>query len=80
MNDQTRNVARSLIATAAALMALVVLSHELSAEDLTSASYRLRGGTLSGVGEVALQSTDPGSMIGSVGVTIGQPALSGLIP
>ena len=78
MNHQTRNFTRSLVATAAALLVLALLPHGLSAEDLTSTSYRLRGGTLSGGGEVDLQSTAPGSLIGSAGVTIGQPGPIGI--
>jgi hypothetical protein len=72
MKHQTRNLARSLVSTAAVLVALGLLPDGLSAEDLTSASYRLHGGTLSGGGEVALQSTAPVPTIGSAGVTIGQ--------
>ena len=57
---------------AAALLLLSLLPFESRAEDLTSASFRLRGGTLSGGGEIALQSTAPTPTIGSAGVTIGQ--------
>jgi len=78
MNHQTRNPARSLVATAAVLVALTLLPHESSAEDLTSASYRLRGSTLSGGGEVDLQSTAPVPVIGSAGVTIGQSGPIGI--
>jgi hypothetical protein len=72
MRHQILDLSRTL-AVAAALMALALLAHESSAADLTSASFRLRGGTLSGGGEVALQSTAPVPAIGSGGVTIGQP-------
>ncbi len=78
MIHQTRNLARTLVATAAVLVALTLLPDGLSAEDLTSESFRLRGGTLSGGGEVALQSTAPVPVIGSAGVTIGQPGPIGI--
>jgi hypothetical protein len=78
MNHLTRNAARSLVATAAALLVLALLPQEMGAEDLTSVSYRLRGGTLSGGGEVALRSTAPVPSIGSGGVTIGQPGPIGI--
>ena len=78
MNHQTRNLARTLVATVGVLVALTLLAGESSAEDLTSASYRLRGGTLSGGGEVNLQSTAPVPAIGSAGVTIGQPGPIGI--
>ncbi len=78
MIHPTRKLAPTLIATAAVLVALTLLSHESSAEDLTSASYRLRGGTLSGGGEVGLQSTAPVPVIGSAGVTIGQSGPIGI--
>ena len=52
MNDQNRRTVRILVATAALLAALALLALQSSAEDLTSASYRLRGGTLSGGGGV----------------------------
>jgi hypothetical protein len=63
---------------AAALVALLLLAAASNADDLTSMSYRLRGGTLSGGGEVALQSTAPSPTIGSGGVTIGQSAPIGI--
>jgi hypothetical protein len=77
MNHQTRNLAR-ILAALATLAPLLLFSHGLSAEDLTSASYRLRGGTLSGGGEVALRSTAPVPAIGSAGVTIGQSGPIGI--
>jgi len=77
MNHQICNLARTLAAIGT-LVPLVFLSHESSAEDLTSVSYRLRGGTLSGGGEVALQSTAPVPSIGSAGVTIGQAGPIGI--
>ena len=72
MKHHTRNSSPSLAATVVVIAALALVAHQSSAEDLTSASYRLRGGTLSGGGEVALQSTAPTPTIGSAGVTIGQ--------
>jgi hypothetical protein len=59
-------------AGAVALLLLALLPRATNAEDLTSASFRLRGSTLSGGGEVALQSTAPSPTIGSAGATIGQ--------
>ena len=78
MKHQSRNRARNLVSTAALLAALVLLPHESSAGDLTSANLRLRGGTLSGGGEVDLQSTAPTPEIGSAGVTIGQSGPIGI--
>jgi hypothetical protein len=66
------------LAGTATLLLLALLPRPSNAEDLTSASYRLRGGTLSGGGEVALQSTAPVPAIGSAGVTIGQPGPIGI--
>jgi hypothetical protein len=53
-------------------VALALLASESGAADLTSASFHLRGVTLSGGGGVALESTAPTPTIGSGGVTIGQ--------
>jgi hypothetical protein len=78
MNVQTRSLAGSLVVTAALLSVLALFALQSSAEDLTSASYRLRGGTLSGGGGVALQSTAPAPAIGSAGVTIGQSGPIGI--
>jgi len=77
MNHQARNLA-CVFAAVVLLAALALLAGESTAEDLTSASFRLRGGTLSGGGEVALQSTAPVPAIGSAGVTIGQPGPIGV--
>ncbi len=77
MRNETHYLAQAL-AAAAALLASSFLSHASGAEDLTSTSYRLRGGTLSGGGEVALQSTAPTPAIGSAGVTIGQSGPIGI--
>jgi hypothetical protein len=59
-------------------VALAFLPQASRAEDLTSTSYRLRGGTLSGGGEADLQSTAPTPAIGSAGVTIGQSGPIGI--
>ena len=77
MNHQARNLARTL-AAAAALVALALLPHQLSAEDLTSASFLLRGGTLSGGGEVDLVSTAPVPSVSALVVTIGQSSPLGV--
>jgi hypothetical protein len=66
------------LAAAVILVPVVLLALQSSAEDLTSASFRLRGGTLSGGGEVDLQSTAPTPAIGSAGATIGQPGPIGI--
>jgi hypothetical protein len=78
MKRHTGNLAVNLVATAVALVTLVLLSAASRAEDLVSTSLLLRGGTLSGGGEVALQSTAPTPTIGSGGVTIGQPGPIGV--
>ena len=78
MSHQTRNIAHSFVSAAAVLVALTLFPHDSSAEDLTSASYWLRGGTLSGGGEVDLQSTAPVPAIGSAGVTVGQSGPIGI--
>jgi hypothetical protein len=78
MNHQTRSLAPSLGAVATALLTLVLLAAASNADDLSSTSYRLRGGTLSGGGGVDLQSTAPTPAIGSAGVTIGQPGPVGI--
>jgi hypothetical protein len=77
MNHQTRSLAPSLGAVATVLLTLLFLAAASNGEDLTSASYRLRGGTLSGGGEVDLQSTALTPAIGSAGVTIGQSGPTG---
>ena len=78
MNHLTRSPTRCL-AAAATLMTLALLAHGSSnAEDLTSASFALRGGALSGGGGVDLQSTAPTPAIGSAGATIGQSGPIGI--
>ena len=71
MKHQILALARILVAAAALVALALLVAGVSSAEDLASTSFRLRGGTLSGGGEVALQG--PGPLIGSGGVTIGQP-------
>ena len=66
MKNQRSNLAR-VFTVGAALATLALLPSELGAEDLSSASFRLRGGTLSGGGEVGLQSSSPTPAIGSGG-------------
>ena len=77
MKLETHHLVHALV-LAVALVLAALLPHQSSAEDLTSASYRLRGGTLSGGGEVDLQSTAPAPSIGSAAVTIGQPGPIGI--
>ena len=77
MRRETHRLALAL-AGAAALLLLALLPRASNAEDLTSTSYRLRGGTLSGGGDANLQSTNPTPAIGSAGVTIGQSGPIGI--
>jgi hypothetical protein len=78
MNHRTHTLSCRIAATAALLAALALLALQSSAEDLTSASFVLRGGTLSGGGGVDLQSTAPAPAIGSAGATIGQSGPIGI--
>jgi hypothetical protein len=48
------------------------------AQNMSSASFELRNGTLSGGGAVGLQSTDPASSLGPAGTTIGQSSPLGV--
>jgi hypothetical protein len=57
-----------------ALLLAVGPSGALHAEELRSTSFVLRGGTLSGGGDVDLRSTAAVPTIGSLSATIGQPA------
>jgi hypothetical protein len=77
MKRKNQHAVRSVIA-AVSVVALALLAGVSSAADLVSASFLLRGGTLSGGGEVALQSTASTPTIGSGGVTIGQPGPIGV--
>jgi len=77
MRHQTLDIA-STLAAAAALVALALLPHGSSAEDLTSESFRLRGGTPSGGGAVGLESTAASPGIGFADATIGQSSPLGI--
>jgi hypothetical protein len=69
---------RSVIALTALLALLGTVSATAAAEEMSSASFRLRGGTLSAGGASALVSTDPNGIIGSVGATLGEPGPTGV--
>jgi hypothetical protein len=79
MKDAPGNRGSGPVFGLAVLVAVALLPVAVTAHDLTSAGVRLRGGTLSGGGEISLHSTAPGSFIGSVGVTIGQSAPIGTL-
>ncbi len=60
------------------LVASGVLAGVAVAEDLTSESFILRGGTFSGGGGIDLQSTAPNPTVSAVGATIGQSSPIGV--
>lgn len=57
---------------------LAGLALQASAQNMSSPSFELRGGTISGGGAVGLQSTTPGSSLGSAGTTVGQSSPIGV--